>query len=958
MAGNKLVPLIVGLLILMLVAGIVQTLDSSVREQRQQELEARTLEEMARLRAQLESELNTTIFLTHGLAAYVAANPELQDDAVERMARNLLRRSVHVRHVALAPDNVVSHIYPLEGNEAALGLDYLQQPAQRVAVERAMEQRQLVVAGPVDLVQGGRALATREPIYLDTEGNAEYWGLVTSIIRMGSLMEAAGFHEHGEVPAALRDRDSGTIIHGDPALFRDGVLRLPVRLPGADWELAGLPADSASVPLQAPWTALGYLFALLAGGMAWRISHQGLRIRASERQYRTLIENLPDGVCITRGGRFQLINPRLAAMTGYQPAELRGRPITDLVHPEDRDTIQAQSRRALRGTHPASEFDTRVLRADGTILHTRLNTSLITWDTGSAALTTVTDITERKKLQAALEESRDRLAAMIEALPDVAYLLNADGICLDVFGGRDSRLADASRDLVGRNLGDVLPADAAQRCQDVIHQAIASGRLQILIYSQPSTEADANCTQWFEARAVPLRRAPREQPAVLWLAFDITSHKEIELQLRRRETSFQALVENSPDVISRMDRELRYLYISPSVEHYSGIPPEAHIGRTSWEVGVPAELAERWEAQFRRVFAGEGPQTLEFSLRAPDGQMLYFESRAMPEPGPDGTIDTILVIDREITAQKRNESQLRLAASVFHNTSEAMLVSDAEHRVVRCNPAFARLTGFRQQDLIGRTPEYLRAQSANGLLPDDCWELVASSGHWEGEVAAHRHDGEAFAAWLTISAIRDVQQEITHYLLVVDDISLRKRWEQRMRHEATHDPLTSLPNRTLLLDRLQVTLAQARRNGQPLALLFIDLDNFKPINDDLGHRVGDRVLRVLAGRMREGIRQTDTVARLGGDEFVVVLMPPTPFPVVENIARDLLSKIPEPIELHGDRHMVTASIGIARYPEDGDTPEALINAADAAMYEAKSSGRARYQFRTPATAPNDEGPRD
>ncbi|MCP1675191.1 diguanylate cyclase (GGDEF)-like protein/PAS domain S-box-containing protein [Natronocella acetinitrilica] len=938
-------PVIAGLLVAALISGLVWGVEQTAREQRQQEADSLLLEQLATLRAQLESELNTTIFLTYGLSAYVAANPSFSTDEVNRLVDDLLRRSRHVSHVAFAPGNVISHVHPMAGNEAAIGLDFMRVPQQRTAVELAMGSHQLVVTGPVDLVQGGRALATRDPVYSRDGEQPVYWGLVTTIIRLESLAEAAGLGQDNRIlDVAVRDETTGQIILGESSLFNSDTQRLTIRLPGAAWEMAGTPVGGATAMENSPWAVLGYAFALVAGGMSWRLLGQGLALRVSEQRYRSFIQSLPDGVCITQAGQFRYINPRLAELTGHAPEELEGHAIVEVVHPDDRPMLLEARRQRMSGEAQFTENDVRVRRADGSLFTARLNTSLIEWAGQPAALTTVTDITERQELQRALTESRDRLAALMQALPDVAFVLDRQGQCLDAFGGTQSQLFSDAQGMIGRNLLATMRAELADRCLAIIEQALGRGCMQTLVYS---VDGPDHTQQWVEARVVPLGHDAAERVTVLWLAFDITSHKRTELSLRQREAAFQALVENSPDVISRMDRQLRFVYISPAVESYSGITPEEHLGKTALEVGVPADLAEIWEEQFARVFAGEGIQSTEFRFASPDGQILYFESRAIPEYSADGQVQTVLVIDREITDRKRNENQLRLAASVFHNTSEAMLVADADRQVVRCNPSFTRLTGYRLGDIVGRPTAYLRTQSAEGMLGDDCWELVHSRGHWEGEVTAHRQDGDEFAAWLTVNAIRDQDNRISHYLLVLEDISHRKRWEEQLRHEATHDALTGLPNRTLLTDRLTVALAQAKRANQTLALLFLDLDNFKPINDALGHRAGDRVLRIVGERMRQCVRETDTVARLGGDEFVVVLMPPTDDAAVENIARMLLSKLPEPIVMQDQRFEVSASIGIARYPRDGASADVLLNAADAAMYDAKSQGRARYQFYAP-----------
>ncbi|MCH8505845.1 MAG: sensor domain-containing diguanylate cyclase [Ectothiorhodospiraceae bacterium] len=278
---------------------------------------------------------------------------------------------------------------------------------------------------------------------------------------------------------------------------------------------------------------------------------------------------------------------------------------------------------------------------------------------------------------------------------------------------------------------------------------------------------------------------------------------------------------------------------------------------------------------------------------------------------------------------------------MFQHSSEAMLVTDAHRRVVRCNPAYSRLTGYRVGDIVGRPSPLLTTAEQGGVMDAQAWEELLREGHWEGEILARRHNGEPFPAWVNINGIRDDSDAVSHFLLAMEDISSRKRHEEQLRHDATHDPLTGLPNRTLLLDRLRVAMAQARRNQHELALLFIDLDGFKPVNDAHGHRFGDAMLGVLAQRLRESVRETDTVARLGGDEFIVVLSPPSGLEVADAIATEVLTQLSRSVTLQGHQCQVGASIGISRYPLDGVEAEALIMAADEAMYRAKTEGRGR-----------------
>ncbi len=908
--------------------------------------QSRDIQRLATIRAQLESELNTTMYATHGLAALVASDPELPEERLLRMARALLRNNPHTRHFAVAPDNVVRFVYPLEGNEAALGLDLGSQPGQQAAVERAMAQRRLIITGPVELVQGGRAIATREPVFITRNGEQHYWGLVTAIVRMDSLFGAAGLLDnHSGLDLALRNLDDNAVLLGDSALFRDNTLRQDVRLHGATWELAARPRQTTSS--HPYWFGFGLVLSLAGSLGAWRLTGQGLALRRSEEKYRTLVEQLNDGVCIAQDGVLRYVNPRLCEMTERTEAWLIGRPFGGLIAPEYREELQRRHAARMRGESFGATYELQILRPSGPPLHARINANLVDWQGRPAALVTVTDMSEQKALQQALRRSRDRLQAMIRAMPDIGFIIDDQGRYLDVIGGNSEHYSN-SDGLVGRRLGDTLPPPLANQFMQVIHATLASDSMELFEYrlgvdevrGTPSTPPFD--TQWFEARVVPLHAFGSERPAVLWLAFNITSRKEIEASLREREAAYEALVENSPDVISRLDQDLRILYTNSVAERYTGVPPADLVGRRRPDIPEDPALAAELEQRLRRVLQEGRMHMFDFRQRAPDGRLLFFECRAIPEPGEAGRTTTILVLEREITDRKHSEQQQRLAASVFQHTSEAMLVSDAYRRVVRCNPAYYELTGFQPSDLIGRPAPLLTSTQSWEHLDDEAWQHLGQRGRWQGELQARGRDGIRFPAWVTVTTIRDESGTVSHYLLTLADISSRKQQEARLRHDATHDPLTALPNRALLMDRLAVAIAQARRDEQQLAVLFIDLDDFKPVNDSLGHHVGDMVLRQLAQRLTARLRETDTVARLGGDEFVIVLTPPVDTAAAEAVATAILEHIGQPVRVNGHECKVTASIGISLFPDHGGEPETLIAAADAAMYRAKITGGSHH----------------
>ena len=290
------------------------------------------------------------------------------------------------------------------------------------------------------------------------------------------------------------------------------------------------------------------------------------------------------------------------------------------------------------------------------------------------------------------------------------------------------------------------------------------------------------------------------------------------------------------------------------------------------------------------------------------------------------------------------EEKLRLAAKVFENVLEGVMVTDANAGILSVNPAFANITGYAPNEIIGKNPNLMRSKFHGAEFFREMWRQLGETGQWRGEIWNKRKSGDVFLAWQTISAVRNDDGKVTHYVSVLFDITERKRHEELVRYQAYHDILTGLPNRQLLHDRLTQALLHARREGEMLSVMFLDLDRFKTVNDTLGHDVGDKLLCEMANRLKTSIRKGDTVARLGGDEFVLLLPRIKQLDNIVLLAEKILEALRVPVRIGEHELSLTTSIGISIYPKDGDKPDVLIKHADEAMYQAKQKGRNNYQM--------------
>jgi diguanylate cyclase (GGDEF)-like protein/PAS domain S-box-containing protein len=292
---------------------------------------------------------------------------------------------------------------------------------------------------------------------------------------------------------------------------------------------------------------------------------------------------------------------------------------------------------------------------------------------------------------------------------------------------------------------------------------------------------------------------------------------------------------------------------------------------------------------------------------------------------------------------------LQLAATIFESSSESMIVTDAENRIITVNPAFTAITGYTLNEVVGRNPNLLQSGKQRKEFYQEMWHALNSVGHWNGEVWNLRKNGELYAEWLSINVILNDDGSTRLHVAIFSDVTEKKQADELIWKQANYDHLTQLPNRQLFHDRLEQSIKMAHRSSDSLALLFIDLDRFKEVNDTLGHDIGDKLLIEVAARINQCVREMDTVARMGGDEFTIILSQITDPIYAGKIAASIIQKLTGPFIIGSVELNVSASIGITIYPTDGGDSEQLLKNADIAMYAAKNSGRGRFSYFTNLT---------
>lgn len=428
----------------------------------------------------------------------------------------------------------------------------------------------------------------------------------------------------------------------------------------------------------------------------------------------------------------------------------------------------------------------------------------------------------------------------------------------------------------------------------------------------------------------------------------------VERELQESELRLRSIVDNSSAVIYIKSAEGQYLLVNSAFENIFGKVKEEVLRRTDYQI-FEHGIAHTVVNNDKRVMEEGEAQQFEETFLTSQG-LRHFISVKFPIRDEKQQIYAVGGIATDITERKKAENeravhygQMQLAEQVFRLGGEGILIADHDYRILDVNPAYERITGFSKVELLRRdTSSIFGISLEQGVSHEGVMKALKFHDFWRGEIVAQKADGELIPLLLNISAIRNIVGEVDKYIALFSDISEQKDAQVKLQHLAHHDNLTGLANRLLLEDRVNQAIARAQREEVMLAVIFIDLDNFKYINDSLGHKMGDSLLRTLSERLKAHVRASDTVARLGGDEFVILMENVAHTASVSQLCEKLRNEIEKPIVVADKQMFVSSSIGVAVYPEDGRDFNVLFKNADTAMYEAKENGKNQFHFFSPA----------
>ena len=542
------------------------------------------------------------------------------------------------------------------------------------------------------------------------------------------------------------------------------------------------------------------------------------------------------------------------------------------------------------------------------------------------------------------EELQVRSGELAEAMNDLEKIQNSVGfpilVCsesleLSRFNSPAASIFLLTEKAIGQALPTMRLPPGMKDFSPQVRQAIETGR--------PIEESVFSNERHYLLHIAPYETTrPGLRGAVISL-MDHTDRLAAERAIRESQERLLAIMDNSTSMISLKDLAGRYEFVNRQFEKTFGFKSKDVIGKTDAQL-FTGRNADNFRAKELEVIRRQQAIESEEVLQRAEGDR-YLLSIRFPLFGSDNVIQGVCTQSSDMTDRKHAEEQLRLAARVFDRAGEGIVVTDPEQKIMTVNEAFTRVTGYTAEEVAGKTPAVLASGRHDESFYQEMWEILKEKGWWQGEIWNRRKSGEIFPEWLTINTVRDSDGKLTNFVGIFSDITLVKDSQRRVEFLATHDELTSLPNRTLFVDRIRQAIARTQRHDDLFAVLFVDLDNFKVVNDSLGHAIGDELLKAVAGVLRDCLRAADTVARFGGDEFALLVEETTPGEV-DMTARRISEALIRPVVIGGHSLFVSASIGISLYPSDGEDAETLLKNADSAMYQAKEAGKHTHQFFT------------
>lgn len=673
-------------------------------------------------------------------------------------------------------------------------------------------------------------------------------------------------------------------------------------------------------------------------GIAQDITEQK-RLNERMRMLANAVENSSNYVIITSPeGNTAYVNQALLESLQYSREELLGKHFRCLVSNTNPAGLVDQI-----GRPEGWRGECWARRSDGKDVPVLLNVSAIPGENGRVLglVGIAQDITEQKRLN----ERIRMLANAVENSPNIVGMAGPDGRIIYANRKPFETLQYSIEEVIGRHFSEfVSKNNPPELLQEILNGSAQPGGWsgECLVPRKDGTDIPA----FLSSSTVFAENG--QLLGLLGIAQDISEQKVSQKELMFKNALLQAQAETTIDGILAVDQAKKVILSNRRFAEIWKIPQEMIdagndeplLRHVLQQIADEAVFLERVEYLYSHPDARSKDE-----IRLKDGRVLDRYSSPLRDP-EDRYLGRIWYF-RDITERIRHEERMRLWSQVLDQSAEGIFICDMEERILVVNRAFEQLTGYSSEEVVGKTPRLLQSGRHDGRFYLEMWRTLLSTGVWRGEIWNRRKSGELYAEWLSISVVYDREGAPTHYIGIFSDVTARKRDQEKILRLAQFDSLTDLPNRVLLLERLSQTIQAAEHKNTRVAVMFLDIDRFKEVNDSLGHHTGDLLLQTVGRRLGAVTRHgQDTVSRMGGDEFVVIFPDVNAARQLTKVAEKLLSCLIPPISVDHHELTVTASIGIAIFPEDGSDAHELIRNADAAMYQAKNAGRNNFKFYT------------
>jgi len=683
-------------------------------------------------------------------------------------------------------------------------------------------------------------------------------------------------------------------------------------------------------------------------------------IAAGREDLDITLQSIGDAVIATdTSGRITRMNPVAERLTGWSQQEVLGCPLADSFHIVNVETgkeVESPVGKVLReGKIVGLANHTVLLARDGARYQIADSGAPIHDASGTiqGVVLVFRDVTKDYKLQHTVQEHALRLQRIMESAMDAVIVADEKSCILEWNPQAEAMFGWSRNEAVGNHLHEtIIPPEHHEAHRQGIERLMETGEANVLGQRMETTGLHSNGKRFpIELTVTQLHQSQ----GWLFSAFirDLTEKKQIEATLQKNEEQLTEAQRIAQLGSWELDLKNNRLEWSEEIYRIFGLDPDSF--EPSYDAFIDAVHPDDRDTvghAYSESVEKKTPYNIVHRLLMKDGSIKYVRERCETSYDEHGAPLRSLGTIQDVTASTIAEQELRLAATTFKSHA-GILITDSSSKILRVNPAVEAMTGYSASELVGQNPRILQSDRQDRKFYKHMWSLISETGQWHGELWNRRKDGRLYAELLTITAVKNEAGEVTHYVGTSQDITERMRAEARVEHLAYYDDLTELANRRLLHDRLQQEIAVARRHDVYGALLFIDLDQFKRLNDALGHPVGDELLRQVAMRLKNLVRAEDTVARLGGDEFVLVLpaqdrdLSHMGFEA-QAVAEKVRTQLAESYNLNGHQYHMTTSTGIVLFPEDDEDADDILKHADSALYRAKEDGRNTVRFYQPS----------